>query len=95
MVSLLHQITFSHHTQLLMTPCIEVARAAMNDAIGLPLDSVHSLTTPLAPLPVAPTELSGYEKNAVDGGRKRAKPGLPRRSQWFRRLMLAATICRK
>ncbi len=46
---------------------LEVARAAMNDAIGLPLDSVHSLTTPLAPLPVAQPELSGYEKNAVDG----------------------------
>jgi outer membrane protein TolC len=46
---------------------LEVARAAMNDAMGLPLDSVHSLTTPLAPLPVAQTELNGYEKNAVDG----------------------------
>ena len=46
---------------------LEVARAAMNDAIGLPLDSVHSLTTPLAPLPVAQRELSGYEKNAIDG----------------------------
>jgi outer membrane protein len=46
---------------------LEVARAAMNDAIGLPLDSVHSLTTPLAPLPVAQIELSAYEKNAVDG----------------------------
>ena len=46
---------------------LEVALAAMNDAIGLPLDSVHSLTTPLAPLPVAQPELSGYEKNAVEG----------------------------
>ena len=46
---------------------LEVARAAMNDAIGLPLDSVHSLTTPLAPVPAAETKLSGYEKNAVDG----------------------------
>jgi len=46
---------------------LEVARAAMNDAIGLPMDSAHSLTTPLAPLPIAQTELSGYEKNAVDG----------------------------
>ena len=46
---------------------LEVARAAMNNAIGLPLDSVHSLTTPLSPLPVAQTELSGYEKNAVAG----------------------------
>ena len=45
---------------------LEVARAAMNDAIGLPLDSVHSLTTPLAPLPAAQPVLSGYEKNAVD-----------------------------
>jgi outer membrane protein TolC len=39
----------------------------MNDAIGLPLDSVHALATPLAPLPVARFELSGYEKDAVDG----------------------------
>jgi outer membrane protein TolC len=45
---------------------LEVARAAMNDAIGLPLDSIHSLTTPLAPLPIAQTELSSYEQNAVD-----------------------------
>jgi outer membrane protein TolC len=39
----------------------------MNDAIGLPLDTVHFLTTPLAPLPIAQTEISGFEKNAVDG----------------------------
>jgi outer membrane protein TolC len=45
---------------------LEVARAAMNDAIGLPLDSIHSLTTPLAPLPVPQDELSAHEKNAVD-----------------------------
>jgi outer membrane protein len=45
----------------------EVARAAMNDAMGLPLDAVHSLTTPLAPLPVVETQLSGFEKNGVDG----------------------------
>jgi outer membrane protein len=46
---------------------LEVARAAMNDAIGLPLDSIHSLTTPLAPLRAAQPEQSGYEKNAVAG----------------------------
>jgi len=46
---------------------LEVARAAMNDAIGLPLDSLHFLTTPLTPLPVGQPELSGYEKNAVAG----------------------------
>jgi outer membrane protein TolC len=45
---------------------LEVARAAMNDAMGLPLDSIHSLTTPLAPLPIAQPELSSYEQNAVD-----------------------------
>jgi outer membrane protein TolC len=39
----------------------------MNDAIGLPLDSVHSLTTPLAPLPVARTEPGVYEDNGVAG----------------------------
>jgi len=46
---------------------LEVARAAMNDAIGLPLDAAHSLTTPLVPLPVVEAELSGLEKNAVEG----------------------------
>jgi outer membrane protein TolC len=44
---------------------LEVARAALNDAIGLPMDSAHSLTTPLAPLPAKETELTGYETNAV------------------------------
>ena len=53
--------------QIRRTADLDVARAAMNDAIGLPLDSVHFLTTPPAPLPVAQPELSGYEKNAVDG----------------------------
>ena len=51
---------------------LEVARAAMNDAIGLPLDSIHSLTTRLAPLPVAQAELSGYEKDAA-GSRPEAR----------------------
>ena len=53
--------------QIRRTADLDVARAAMNDAIGLPLDSVHFLTTPLAPLLVAQPELSGYEKNGVDG----------------------------
>lgn len=47
---------------------LEVAHAAMNDAIGLPLESIHSLTTPLAPLPLAQTRLSAYETDA-DGRR--------------------------
>jgi outer membrane protein TolC len=45
---------------------LEVARAAMNDAIGLALDSVHSLTTPLSPLLVAQPDLSSSEKSAFD-----------------------------
>ncbi|HZO52058.1 MAG TPA: TolC family protein [Bryobacteraceae bacterium] len=46
---------------------LDVARAAMNDAMGLPLDAVHVLTTPLVPLSPVETELSGYEKNAIEG----------------------------
>jgi outer membrane protein TolC len=37
---------------------VDVARAALNDAIGLPLDTPHTLTTPLVPL-VDPQEASG------------------------------------
>ena len=37
---------------------LEVARAALNDASRLPLDTVRLLITPLAPLPVAQAELS-------------------------------------
>ena len=46
---------------------LEVARAAMNDAIGLPLEAVHSLTTVLAPLPDASAEQAGYEQDALEG----------------------------
>jgi len=45
---------------------VEVARAAMNDAIGLPLDTEHALTTRLAPLPLVQSEISALEKNAMD-----------------------------
>jgi len=37
---------------------VDVARAALNDAIGLPLDTPHTLTTPLVPF-VDPQEASG------------------------------------
>ena len=44
---------------------LEVARAALNDALGQPLDAVHTLTTAL--MPVKPPEglLADYEKNAL------------------------------
>ncbi len=45
---------------------LEVARAALNDAIGLPLDTEHTLTNPLAPLPLAPSEIRELEKTAIE-----------------------------
>lgn len=44
---------------------LEVARAALNEALGLPLDSKMDLITPLAPASVANPELEGFEKEAV------------------------------
>ena len=44
---------------------LEVARAALNEALGLPLDTQHELSTPLAPLAVAAHPAADYEKKAV------------------------------
>ena len=44
---------------------LEVARAALNDAIGLPLDAAHTLTTTLVPLPAAERLLAEYESKAI------------------------------
>jgi outer membrane protein TolC len=44
---------------------LDVARAAVNDALGLPLDTAHSLTTALAPLQLPDVILAEYEKNAL------------------------------
>jgi outer membrane protein TolC len=44
---------------------LDVARAALNDALGLPLDAAHSLTTALAPLQLPDVVLAEYERNAV------------------------------
>jgi outer membrane protein TolC len=43
---------------------LEVARAALNDAMGLPLDSQHSLTTALSPLDTGDQALESIEKGA-------------------------------
>ncbi|MEO8597837.1 MAG: TolC family protein [Candidatus Solibacter sp.] len=40
---------------------LSVARPALNDALGLPLDTPHTLTTPLAALTLSGPELSGLE----------------------------------
>jgi len=44
---------------------LEVARAALNDALGLPLDTPHSLTTALTPLKLPEGPLTNYESNAL------------------------------
>ncbi|MFL6447399.1 MAG: TolC family protein [Bryobacteraceae bacterium] len=55
-----------HEEQIRRNAGLEVSRAAMNDAIGLPLDTDHALTTPLAPLPLVHNEIIGLEKSAID-----------------------------
>jgi outer membrane protein TolC len=43
---------------------LEVARAALNDAVGLPLDARHSLTTALNPVSVGDQALEAIERDA-------------------------------
>jgi len=43
---------------------LDVARSALNDVLGLPLDSRHTLTTPLNPLDLPDLELASFEKDA-------------------------------
>jgi outer membrane protein TolC len=54
-----------HEEQIRRNTDLEVSRAAMNDAIGLPLDTDHALTTPLVPRLLPHNELSGLEKSAI------------------------------
>lgn len=44
---------------------MDVARAALNEVLGVPLDTPHRLTTPLAPLKTAPTGRESYEQQAA------------------------------
>ena len=44
---------------------LSVARAALNDAIGLPLDTAHTLTTTLSALRLPDVKASAYEDHAV------------------------------
>jgi outer membrane protein len=44
---------------------LDVARAALNDAIGLPLDAPHTLTTALAPLDYPEGSLIDQQNNAL------------------------------
>lgn len=44
---------------------LDVAKAALNDALGLPLDTPHTLTTALAPLTVPAMPLGEYEHSGI------------------------------
>jgi outer membrane protein len=44
---------------------LDVARAALNDALGLPLDTAHALTTALEPLNLPEGVLADYEQQAL------------------------------
>lgn len=46
---------------------LEVARAALNEVLGLPLDTPHTLSTPMAPSAAASLSLPEYEATAVAG----------------------------
>ncbi len=45
---------------------LEVAKAALNEALGLPLDTPHELATALAPANLPAPELAAYEKDAIE-----------------------------
>jgi len=45
---------------------LDVARAALNDALGLPLDEAHILTTALQPLTLPEGLVADYERNALN-----------------------------
>lgn len=61
---------------------LDVARAALNDAMGLPLDAPHSLTTALTPATIPDPGLDGLERDAT-GQRPEA-----------RQMRLAASLAR-
>lgn len=44
---------------------LDVARAALNDALGMPLDTAHTLTTSMAPLALADAALTEYEREGA------------------------------
>jgi outer membrane protein len=58
--------------QIRLNADLEVARAALNDAIGLPLETQHSLTTAMTPLKLPTGVLAEYESHAA-GDRPEAR----------------------
>src|SRR5262249_24602904 len=45
---------------------LDVAKAALNDALGLPLDAAHRLTTGLTPLDLPDLDIAGLERDAAE-----------------------------
>jgi outer membrane protein TolC len=54
-----------HEEQIRCEADLYVARATLNDVLSLPLDTVHTLTTGLAPIELPDELLADYEKNAL------------------------------
>lgn len=54
-----------HEQQIRRSSDLDVAHAALNDALGLPLDTPHSLTTELAPVNLPAGQLADYETTAL------------------------------
>jgi outer membrane protein len=54
-----------HEQQIRRVADLDVARATLNDALGLPLDASHTLTTAMTPLKLPQGLLTDYEKNAL------------------------------
>ncbi len=52
--------------QIRRTSDLEVALAALNEAIGLPLPEIHTLSTPLTPARLGDRGLEAYEKDGAD-----------------------------
>jgi len=53
-----------HEQRIERAADLDVARASLNDALGLPLDAVHTLATPLSPLELPPPDLAALEGSA-------------------------------
>jgi outer membrane protein TolC len=62
--------------QIRRTQELNVARAALNEALGLPLDTPHDLTTPLKAVALENPDLAVFEKTAVGARPETRQVGL-------------------
>lgn len=54
-----------HEEQIQRTADLEIARAALNEAMGQPLGTPHELTTALAELPIPKDTLDSFEQSSI------------------------------